>query len=252
MSWFDRFLNNPLYIRVSIEGIHARALVDTGADHNLISMSTITALDMQTQIDQRDTIVYGGVCGDPQQSIGKIFLRLFISKELEILTEFDVVQDPVGIPYLLILGRTFLTANRCIINFIKDNIQINSVDIPFLALMQAELLTEPNSQRKRTFINYIEQLRGQLTQNQLCVFIRIIDDIIKAMRQGEMPLPLNKNAVSIRDISGTQAGLNFIQSLGYITTTEKPNHFTLARYDPNDIGLLTVIRDAIKRLHNCP
>ena len=102
----------PLYLMATIYGVQVRrALVDTGALHNLIALSTLEAISLIGRRILRAPMEITGFGGSAESTEGYMQLALKVGSII-VLTRFHVINLEVS--YHVLLGRPWLHKHRLI------------------------------------------------------------------------------------------------------------------------------------------
>lgn len=115
-----------LFLDLKIEKESVKLLVDTGANHSILSMHLFNKLNLsenQIQTLRNDNIITA--TGESSPCLGQIVLPVVVDKQ-QILQNFRVadIQDEG------ILGLDFLSENKCIVTIDPPSLEINSLLVP--------------------------------------------------------------------------------------------------------------------------
>lgn len=126
-----------LYIKVEINNVTVKALVDTGAEHTIMNKECAERCNLLSMVDERFKGVAVGV--GTRNTLGKIHLADLKIGSIFIPVSF-IILDGGNIEF--ILGLDILRRHACTIN-LKDNVlQINDTSVPFLS--ESDIKSEDN------------------------------------------------------------------------------------------------------------
>ena len=112
--------SNNLSIPVSVNDKETIALIDTGADVNLISSDQI----FEHQNDKNQSIEISGISNKNISTIGKVNIPIVIDG-IPVSSEFHVVNPEVLGDFGVFLGTQFLEENNAILNYRTKRIQFD-------------------------------------------------------------------------------------------------------------------------------
>ena len=125
-----------MVIQIEINGQMVKALIDTGAQNNMIQDPVRKAANLQ--LDSQGTISMKGLGNGTVQSLGKVISPVSIHKIEFKAAEFLVIGSEI-IEYPVVLGRKFLKDNKISVN------------------MSANILSKRNSDNSRTHFHFSEK-----------------------------------------------------------------------------------------------
>ncbi|EAN32415.2 Aspartyl protease family protein [Theileria parva strain Muguga] len=123
-----------LYIKVEINNVVVKALVDTGAQNTIMSKECALQCNLLSLVDERFKGVAVGV--GSTKTLGKIHLADMKIGSIFIPVSFIVID---GANLEFILGLDILRRYTCDINLKYNYLGINDVNVPFLS--ESELVT---------------------------------------------------------------------------------------------------------------
>jgi Retroviral aspartyl protease./Reverse transcriptase (RNA-dependent DNA polymerase)./Integrase core domain. len=107
-------MSDYILLNTSITNNQTSFLIDTQADISLIKEHVLLK---PTNIDSRYRIQIQGITRDTVSSLGNISSKLYLNADTLINQQFQVVHSSFPIPADGILGKDFIKANRCTLDF---------------------------------------------------------------------------------------------------------------------------------------
>ncbi|UKJ90156.1 DNA-damage inducible protein [Theileria orientalis] len=119
---------NMLYVKVEINNVVMKALVDTGAQSTIMSKECASRCNLLRLVDERFKSVAVGV--GTMKTLGKIHLADMKIGTVFIPVSFIVIEEA---SLEFILGLDVLRRYTCDINLKKNYLGINDVNVPFMS-----------------------------------------------------------------------------------------------------------------------
>ncbi|UKK02305.2 DNA-damage inducible protein [Theileria orientalis] len=119
---------NMLYVKVEINNVVMKALVDTGAQSTIMSKECASRCNLLRLVDERFKSVAVGV--GTMKTLGKIHLADMKIGTVFIPVSFIVMEEAT---LEFILGLDVLRRYTCDINLKKNYLGINDVNVPFMS-----------------------------------------------------------------------------------------------------------------------
>lgn len=173
---YDEITYDHPYLKVHHNGSQFKAIVDTGAQCNLISSKLADFLGISSLIDTQFARPCAGV--GVSNTLGDIRNLVVDISGIECTLTFSVMESQEHSPWVCLLGTTFLRKHKCVIDYRDDTIEFNSKKVRFLNLRECQELEEPVDIQKKIIKHHFTGLMDNAIGDSKIKVVRILKTAI--------------------------------------------------------------------------
>lgn len=163
MFQINNTLSDFIAIKTDLSDQNILSLIDTEASVSIIKVNSIPNL---IKYDNSERIKLRGITEEPIYSLGSCFITLLLG-DSEVKHKFHVVSEKFPIPSHALIGKEFLKAKKCIIDYESMNLTIRVNNTTISIPIKSELLRGLSALPPRSESFKIFHIKQQLFTIQL-------------------------------------------------------------------------------------